>query len=99
MVPLPLPEDADARTRKVYDTFVVDGRIPTLPAKLGKRLVLLDLVAQLFEPGVKYDELAVNRILVEICQDYVALRRYLVDHEFLDRENGVYWRAGGTFGP
>lgn len=99
MVPLPLPEDADDRTRSVYRAFVVAGRVPTLPAKLGKRLVLLDLIAQLFEPGVKYDELAVNRILHEICPDYVALRRYLVDHEFLDREHGVYWRAGGTFGP
>lgn len=26
-----------------------------------------------------------------------ALRRYLVDEEFLHRRDGFYWRAGGTF--
>ena len=26
-----------------------------------------------------------------------ALRRYLVDEEFLERRQGFYWRAGGTF--
>jgi hypothetical protein len=28
--------------------------------------------------------------------DYVALRRYLVDEGFLAREGGIYWRSGGT---
>ena len=27
--------------------------------------------------------------------DHAALRRYLVDEGFLDRDHGVYWRAGG----
>ena len=28
--------------------------------------------------------------------DYAALRRYLVDEQFLTREANVYWRSGGT---
>jgi hypothetical protein len=28
--------------------------------------------------------------------DYAALRRYLVDEEFLSREGGSYWRTGGS---
>ena len=28
--------------------------------------------------------------------DHAALRRYLVDDQFLTREDGRYWRSGGT---
>jgi hypothetical protein len=31
--------------------------------------------------------------------DYAALRRYLVDEEFLSRSGGLYWRSGGTVLP
>jgi len=27
---------------------------------------------------------------------YAALRRYLVENDFLTREGAVYWRSGGT---
>jgi hypothetical protein len=26
-----------------------------------------------------------------------ALRRYMVEEELMDRRDGIYWRAGGTF--
>ena len=29
--------------------------------------------------------------------DVAALRRYLVDEGFMERDHGEYWRAGGTF--
>jgi len=35
-------------------------------------------------------------VLRAFWPDYAALRRYLVDEGFLDRADGVYWRAGGT---
>jgi len=31
------------------------------------------------------------------ADDTAALRRYLVDEGFLDREAGDYWRAGGSY--
>ena len=34
--------------------------------------------------------------LIAYHPDYAALRRYLVEEDFLARENGVYWRAGGS---
>ena len=73
-----------------------DGRIVTMPAKRSKRLVVLDYAAALFEIGVHYAELEVNSRLRAIFDDYVALRRYLVDEGFLARANGEYWRSGGT---
>jgi hypothetical protein len=36
-------------------------------------------------------------MLARFHPDYCALRRYMVDEEIMDRCDGVYWRAGGTF--
>ena len=77
--------------------FVRDGRITALPAKRGVRRLLLDHVAQAFEPGRRYPELAVNEILKAFHDDHAALRRYLVDEDLLSRTpGGTYWRSGGT---
>ena len=77
--------------------FIRDGRITAVPAKRTRRRLLLDQVAQAFEPGRKYSEAAVDEILKTIFDDHCALRRYLVDEAFMSRNAvGVYWRAGGT---
>ena len=76
--------------------FVRDRRIGALPAKMSRRRELLDVVAQAFEPGLRYPEPAVDEVLRRLYPDHAALRRYLVDEEFLDRANGEYWRIGGT---
>ena len=76
--------------------FVRDGRIITIPSKRAKRLLLLDCVAQEFEPGRQYQEAEVDTILKGVFDDHAALRRYLVDEGLMSREAGVYWRTGGT---
>jgi hypothetical protein len=80
----------------VLQRFVVDGRLVAIPAQRGKRLVILDHLAGLFEPGVHYTEAEVNQALAAYHADVAALRRYLVDEAFMGRAGGVYWRAGGT---
>jgi hypothetical protein len=77
--------------------YVRDGRISVIPARRAPRLLLLDQVAQAFEPGRRYPELAVNEILKSLYDDHATLRRYLVDEELLSRTpGGTYWRSGGT---
>jgi hypothetical protein len=77
--------------------YVRDGRISVMPAKQAARLVLLDQVAQAFEPGRRYQEQAVNEILKAVYDDHAALRRYLIDEGLLSRTpGGTYWRSGGT---
>jgi hypothetical protein len=77
--------------------YVRDDRISVLPAKRAARLLLLDQVAQAFEPGRRYSELAVNEVLKSLYDDHATLRRYLVDEELLSRTpDGIYWRSGGT---
>ncbi len=85
-----------AGKRRVLEAFVVDGRITTMPAARGKRRVVLDWVAQDFEPGRRYREDHVNAILALRYDDVATLRRYLVDEELVARESGVYWRIGGS---
>jgi hypothetical protein len=77
--------------------YIRDGRISVMPAKRTARLILLDQVAQAFEPGRRYSELAVNEVLKAFYDDHAALRRYLVDEQLLSRTpDGTYWRSGGT---
>jgi len=82
---------------RVLRSFVRDGRLRSIPTQRSKRLVVLDLLAQEFEPGRCYHERSVNTILKRWHEDHAALRRYLVDEGFLAREGGQYWRTGGSF--
>jgi hypothetical protein len=102
-------EPADEPGDAVLRRFVHNGRLLAMPAARGKRLVVLDHLAGLFEPGRRYPEREVNELLGRYHPDYAMLRRYLVDDGFLDREDEpapsgsssvkVYWRTGGTVDP
>ena len=82
---------------RVLGSFIdAEGRLHTIPTRRAKRLVILDHLAQEFEPGRLYPEVEVVEILTRFHPDHAALRRYLVDDQFLTRRDGVYWRAGGT---
>ena len=79
--------------------FIRDGQITAFPAKRARRRLLLDQVAQAFEPGRKYPEAEVDEVLKAIFHDHCTLRRYLIDEAFMSRSAaGIYWRAGGTVG-
>jgi hypothetical protein len=81
--------------REVLGRFFVGSRLRDIPAVHAKRRIVLERLAQEFEPGVRYDERDVNLALQVFHPDYAALRRYLVDEELLTRVDGVYWRSGG----
>jgi hypothetical protein len=93
------PEDVGATGEQaaVLRGFLVDGKLVSIPVARRKRMVVLDWLAQQFEPGRVYPEKEVNALLGAFHPDFAALRRYLVDEEFLERRQGFYWRAGGTF--
>jgi hypothetical protein len=89
--------DKVQQDRVLGSFFGDDGRLRIIPSKHAKLLVVLDRLAQEFEPGRSYPEPAVNETLVRFHPDYAALRRYLVENDFMTREDGLYWRSGGTF--
>lgn len=81
----------------VLSTFFSGARLTEIPTSRSKRLVVLERLAQEFEPGVRYDERDVSFTLQLFHPDYAALRRYLVDEGMLTRHGGVYWRTGGRY--
>jgi hypothetical protein len=83
--------------RVLRSFFAADGRLHTIPSKHAKLLVVLDRLAQEFEPGRTYPEVEVDDVLNRFHPDHAALRRYLVENDFMTREDGWYWRSGGTF--
>ena len=84
---------------EVLSRFFVGSRLKEIPANRSKRLVILERLAQEFEPGLRYDERTVNSILQVFHPDYAALRRYMVDEALLTRADGIYWRSGGRYEP
>jgi hypothetical protein len=102
-LPEPPPGSPEAA---VLRRFLHRGRLLAVPAAAGKRRVVLDHLAGLFEPGRRYPEPEVNELLGRYHPDYAMLRRYLVDDGFLDRADEpapsgsrsvkIYWRTGGT---
>jgi len=84
---------------RLVDRFMPDGRLQRMPRKGAKRQVVLEHIAHLFEPGVRYTERQVDAVLRGVCEggesDHVTLRRYLVDAQLLGRDAGEYWRVGG----
>lgn len=86
--------DAPAQVR----VFVRDGRIAMMPVKRPRRRLLLNQVAQAFEPGRQYPQTVVDEVLKRVTDDHCLLRRYLVDEDFLSRtaDGGAYWRSGGA---
>lgn len=74
-------------------TFFKQGRLVELPRSPARRRAVLTQVAQLFEEGRTYSEAQVSAILSEVHDDYAALRRWMVDLGFLERDRrGMQYR-------
>lgn len=94
------PDDfeGDAYDRKVLSDYMQpDGRLRAIPMREKKILAVLRHVARSFEPDVHYTEKEVNGVLMRYHHDTAFLRRYLVDHAFLERsqDGRDYWLADG----
>jgi hypothetical protein len=79
---------------RVVRSFVVDGRLVSIPAREGKRAVVVDwLLDSVFFEDREYPEAEVNQRLGIFHRDVASLRRYLVDTGRVTRERGLYRRA------
>jgi hypothetical protein len=89
------PPPTDLEIARVLRAYLRDGALTTMPRRGRKRMIVLEHIAQQFEPGLRYPETDVNLMLRAFWPDVAALRRYLVDAGLLARANGEYWRIGG----
>lgn len=82
--------------QKVLREHTCNGKLRRLPKGPKKTEVVLRWLATLFGADKFYSELEVNEILKAVyAEDYVSLRRDLVDFGYLRRERGggKYWLA------
>lgn len=70
--------------------FAKDGRLKQIPAQLKKKVIVLEYLAEQLEPGRKYEEKEINEFIKSYHDDFATLRRELIMHQFMYRENGIY---------
>ncbi len=70
--------------------WIKDGKIFTIPKKQTMEKELFEYIAMIeFDIKKNYTEKEVNKKLYKYYDDYVLLRRYMVDFGILDRtDNG-----------
>lgn len=86
----------DAEDQQVLREYTSGRQLTRLPSKHKKTLVILRWLATLFEADRMYSEAEVNAVLKSVyAEDFVSLRRDLVDLGYLRRERGggKYWLA------
>ncbi|MFE3458833.1 DUF2087 domain-containing protein [Nocardiopsis aegyptia] len=81
---------------RVVRAYLPQGRITQIPVRRSDRLLVLDHVARALDPGVRYTEPELNRVLSRFSSDLAVLRRGLLDEGFLEHDRTRYWRCGGT---
>lgn len=71
------------------------GRLAQIPVRDDRRLEVLGHLVTEFQPGKQLTETEVNEKVMPFHDDYVMLRRMLVDYKFLSRsrDGRTYWRA------
>jgi biotin operon repressor len=87
--------DVDGYDRKVIADFTrPDGSLKEIPAQRKKLEAILRYVVRDFEPGNRYTEKQVNKILSRYHEDTASLRRELVGAKLMARKRGggEYWK-------
>lgn len=85
--------EIDAYRKKVLNTFFKFGRLIQIPAQQKKFLIILERLAEEFEPERRYTEREVNQVLLEFHDDVASLRRGMIEVGLMQREKGIYWRV------
>lgn len=69
------------------------GPISTFAVREKHKLVILREISKRFEPSREYKEKEVNEILKTAYEDFVTLRRYMIEYGFMEREadGSKYW--------
>jgi biotin operon repressor len=82
----------DAFQERVLRIFFKQGRLVKLPVQKKKQRIVLEKIVQAFEPGRDYTEREVNLELLEFNDDVASLRRALIEHHLMQRQQGIYRR-------
>jgi hypothetical protein len=84
----------DKEKQGVIKTYMDEsGGLKSYPAKEKKKIIVLEEISKNFSKGKTYSEKEINRILKRVYEDYVAIRRALIEYGFIERTNDCssYW--------
>lgn len=104
--PQPFPESDDSWIEQLPESFTSEDRellrkqthsgrlkkLPSLRTRHHELHVVLRWLASQFQPGVDYTERQVNEVFKKVHDDFVSLRRYMVDFRYMERD-----RAGKAY--
>jgi len=70
-----------------------DLKIKNFPAKEKRKIIIMQKIMENFQQGKNYSEKEVNGILQRYYEDFVTLRRYLIQYGFMarDKVGKSYW--------
>ena len=80
----------DEYRQKVIESFLVDGKLVSIPAQRKKERIILERIAESFEAGREYTEREVNIIIADFHDDFCTIRRDMIAEKLLSREAGIY---------
>ena len=71
--------------RKTRTLSIDTLKLKQIPAKEKKKIIILRKICEFLEPHQVYSEEEINAFLKQIFEDFVSLRRYLIEYGFLHR--------------
>ncbi|MFZ7103250.1 MAG: DUF2087 domain-containing protein [Peptococcaceae bacterium] len=88
-----ITEEENAKILQKYFVHGLNGPLKTFAMKEKSKLVVLRQISKSFAADRLYSEKEIDGILANIYEDYVTLRRYLIDYGFMDRtpDGSRYW--------
>ncbi|QEY21231.1 DUF2087 domain-containing protein [Psychrobacillus sp. AK 1817] len=88
-----ITEEEQAELESKFFPEGINGPMLKFPKKEKQKLSTLRVIIQRFEQEKNYTEKEINTILKNVYEDYVTLRRYLIEYGFLDRKDdgSTYW--------
>ncbi|MCL5057806.1 MAG: DUF2087 domain-containing protein [Actinobacteria bacterium] len=88
-----ITEQESQKILAAYFKQGLNGPLDSFPLKEKKRVAILRHLVKYFETNKNYTEKEVNAVLKPFYNDYVLLRRYLIEYGFMDRtqDGSSYW--------
>ena len=79
---------------RIEQFFSPDGRLISIPARMSKRIAVLERISLSLDADTQYPEKQLNEILAGFHPDTASLRRHMIEHGILRRdETSTYWIA------
>ncbi|WP_134703224.1 DUF2087 domain-containing protein [Ammoniphilus sp. YIM 78166] len=86
-------EEENDKILKKYFPEGTEGALKSFPPREKQKLIVLREIARHFQHERVYTEKEINQVLKGVYEDYVTIRRYLIEYGFLDRKSdgSQYW--------